>query len=286
LTSESGGEEEVRRSAMRKIEGTVLEAARALAANLPLFRAGEAPIAIPPNFKAVSREDLLGGPLWKSFVTCFRDVFGRGDIWGEGFICSRCDKVFPIEAPVARCECGGELVCFYPEEDLRRRFEAELEPPAFCTVMLSSRAEVEGFCLGFIGDIDRLCRYVVSDKHVRESETAVRSALNGLGRFLFFDETGILKSSRAGVPPLVYLSRMAFEKGDQEGVSAAVTWTTRKSPVYKICHSFGFVDFLETGNGIIFMLSEDFIPALKVMQNKSSSECAKILVRMLRLCPE
>lgn len=272
---------------MRKMEGTVLDNMRVLAADLPLFRGGDAPMAIPQNFKAVSKEELLtkGGPFWGSFVDCFRDVFGRGDIWGEGFTCSRCNRVFPIEACPATCECGGKLIDFYPEGMLRGRFEVELEPPAFCTLMLSANTKVDGFCLGFIGGIDRLLRYIASDKHVRGEEEAVINALVGTcSRFLFFDETGILHTSRAGIPPLVYLSRMAFEKGDQEGVSAAVTWTTRKSPVYKICHSFGFVDFLETASGIVFMLLEDFIPALKVMQNKSSLECAKVLVRMLRLC--
>lgn len=266
---------------------SVMNYLREISRDLPLFCNGESPMAMPSNFRTVSRDDLLRGEaLRKSFIACFRDVFGRGDIWGEGFICSQCGKVLPIEESSRKCSCGGKLVDFYSEEQLCDRLTNELEPPAFCTLMLSApnSAEVAGFSMGFIGDVDRLSRYIASDKHVCGVENAVKNALGNCGRVLFFDETGIRRESRAGASSLVSLTRAAFEKGNQEQVVSSLTWTARKSPIYKICLALGFVDVLETDNGIVFLFLEDFIPALKVMQNKSSLQCAKVLVRLSRLC--
>jgi hypothetical protein len=148
---------------------------------------------------------------------------------------------------------------------------------------LSDNAEVVGFCLGFIGDTDRLSRYIASDKHVCGAEIAVKKALGNCGNILFFDETGIRRESRLGMSPVISLTRPAFEKGNQEGVTSALTWTARKSPIYKICRALGFVDILETENEIVFLFLEDFIPILKVMQNKSLLGFAKVLARMHQL---
>lgn len=257
-----------------------------ISAGLPLFCDGNSPMPIPSNFKKVSRDELLQNEvLWNSFVVCFRDVFGRSDIWGEGFICPKCGKVFPIEETDTKCGCGEKQSYFHSEEELRQRMTHELESPSFCTLLLSNpeSVEVAGFSLGFIGDTDRLARYIATDKHVCGSEEALKRALGNCGKILFFDETGIKRDSRFSASSVISLTRAAFEKGAQEGAISSVTWTARKSPIYRICRSIGFEDVLETETGIVFLFLEDFIPALKLMQNKSPLECAKILVRMSRL---
>ena len=254
--------------------------------DLPLFIDGNAPVAMLPNFRSVSREELLQDEvLWKSFVNCFRDVFGRADIWGEGFICSKCGKVFPIEEPASVCNCGGKLDYFHSEDELRQRLTIELAPPAFCTLMLSPTnvTEVLGFSLGFIGDTERLSKYIASDKHVCGSEDAVVKALGNCKKLMFFDETGIRYKNRSGVRLLAFLTRAAFERGVQEGINTSLTWTVRKSPIYKVCRALGYVDIFETKTGIVFLLLDDFIPFLKVMQNKPPMESARVLVQMFRL---
>ena len=253
---------------------------------LPLFTNEDSPIEIPPNFMRLTREHLLGdATLWKGFVSCFQAVFGSKDTWGEGFVCDECGKVLPIEETARRCACGGNLLDFHGERQLRRRMERELEPPSVCTLLLSENPlhEVVGFCLGFIGGAERLSQYIASDGHVRGYEDAVAEALGDRGDILFFDETGIRRDSGVGFSPVVLLTRLAFERACQEGVAAVLTWTARKSPMYRICRALGFCEVLETDRGIAFLFLEDFVPALKVMQNKSPRESARILAHLSRM---
>ena len=249
---------------------------------LSIFTDGQsAPIEVPGNYKNLDGESLLNDEhTLKSLASCYQEVFGSSDIWGEGWRCSSCGRVFARDRKSSNCDCGHVLDDYYPIANLCQRIVKELDQKSFCTVMLSDN-DVAGFCWGTIGNQEKVSQRISANSHVSKFSEAVKKLLPSEG-IIYFDELGIRKDSRAGLGPINFLTRLAFERGYLEGVNTALFWTARKSPIYRICRSFGFVDIYEE-DGIVFLLLEDIVPVLKVMQNKTPAESAFLLAHGCRL---
>ncbi len=263
-----------------------------LAEGLRVWPSDQAPVPMPDNYKEVSGADLKENPTrMDSLLDCYQAVFGSGDIWGEGAVCQKCGKVVSLEQGQSStsCECGGEYKPFFPDEELKARIFQELDEQEykspFCMVMENpeKREEVVGFCWGLIDTPAKIAQRIGKNRYQNDDVAGelvrgeLESRFDADEEVLFIDELGVRKDARGGLGPVVFLTRMGFEKAHEAGVKKVLFWTARKSPIYKICRHSGYEDFFETPDGLVFLDLEDLTPFLTMIQNKSLMEDAVIL---------
>ena len=275
----------------------IMESCIHLAKSYRLFTEKDAPVRVPSNFIFVGSSELQqNNILFDSLISCYRNVFGSEDIWGEGARCNRCKKLISLESyhdlcksGKNTCDCGhGYFELVFQDKELKERIIRELDPinysATFCILMLQDAPNnVVGFSWGAFDWPDRIAERIVMNRFNRTAEEAdyIRQAINngpfGKKRIHFFDELGVFKSARGGLIPVISLTRLAFEKAVKIGVTSCLFWTSRKSPIYNICKLVGFDDLFETADGIVFIYLEDTIPLLTLFQNVDPKDFPSIL---------
>ena len=274
-----------------KMNNKALESFELASVGLTLFESNP-PIKMPDNFQIIDRDFLESdnGAL-NSLIKCYQEVFGSEDVWSEGAVCSKCGSIISFEKYKSsdKCRCGGEYAPYYKEKDLKEGILKDLDrkkyPSSFCTVMkdVENKEDVSGFCWGFVGTKEEISDRVMENPHVNDPR--IKEALMSIGeneKITYFDELGIKKSNRSGLGPVVFLTRSGFETGCRNQSQSALFWTSRKSPIYTICRALGFDDLFDTQNGLTFLYTKNFIPFLKVMQNKSVMRMTADLGRGLK----
>jgi len=281
-------------------ENMVLDFFREKVRGLQIFHLNEAPVKIPENYQEVSIDDLKNNSkMFDSLVRCYQEVFGSSDIWGEGKICVKCGKIMPLDHAFEKCDCGGNLENFYPDESLKKRIIHELTEvipnSSFCVVMksLEDDNKINGFCWGAIGNVQNITKRIVDNRYNGDSlqfknlhQLLVdRLSLKSLDeRVLFIDELGVVKADRRqGMAPVIYLTRIGFEHGNDNNVQKTLMWTHKKSPIYKICLASGYQEIFATEDGIVYLYLKDLRPTLTLLQNKTFREYAVIMGNALNL---
>lgn len=288
-------------------ENKVTDYFKSLVEKLPGIHDPEKIISLPESLKTLTLEQLLSDKhLFDSLVNCYQEVFGSEDIWGEGFICEKCGKIIPIEKDQTKCDCGGNLKRFYPIDELKKQIIEILtdteQRSSFCTIIENKSQQetqekkIDGFSWGVVDSIDHILKEIIEKRYqgdpskLKEIFDLMKEKLpfvNLEEKILYIAELGVRKEARHhGMESIISLTRFGFERGQENGAKSALMWTSKKSPIYKICLACGFQEIFEIKedeDSLVFLYLENFEPMLTLMQHKNAREGEVILAKSFRL---
>jgi hypothetical protein len=286
----------------------VLDYFRRLVESLPINNGSENKTEqAPTNLRIVTIDQLKSNPeLFDALIDCYQDVFGSSDIWGEGFVCEKCGKVMPLDQEQAKCDCGGELKKFYPGDELKnkiiRGLNNEDQRTPFCTIIenpsqeIGTKKRIDGFCWGSVDTLGNVVREIVENRYhgnqdkLKEIFDLFRGETSPIDleeKILYIAELGVRQEARHhGMTSVINLARAGFERGHEGNTKKSLMWTSKKSPVYKICLACGFQEIFNIKEGdeeLVFLYLEDLEPILTLMKNKTIRESELILAKASRI---
>lgn len=229
---------------------------RAATWRLPLYQPGRAPIRIPDRFK-FSHEP-PSGPALDSLVLAYQRVFREASYWAEE----------------------------WPYEKVVEKLRPEVgRPSSFLVTMEKSGGSVVGFAWGEeirAADLPNRISQALGKSADELRDLTAALAKKGITHVLYADEFGILNEARSGIEPVRGLLQPWLEWGwFNFGVTSALFWTTPASPINRLALYMGFEPVfwtqIEDGKEIVFLLNRDFKPLLKICQNISERQVARLM---------
>jgi ribosomal protein S18 acetylase RimI-like enzyme len=135
-----------------------------------------------------------------SLIQCYRDVFA-GEPWNEWKLCPACQRQYGIgQTKGEACQCGSQLIDFWPPEQVRRDLEAELTTDSTCWVAFNGSEEVIGFTWGYLATPEGIATKVAFPGVAQ----AIREFAEQ-GPFAYIDEIGVSsRFRRQGVAKQLY----------------------------------------------------------------------------------
>jgi len=226
-------------------------------------------------------------------MNTYRDIYGSPP-WNEGAYCNKegWGKRISLQEYRERlkinnlhCDCGGYFTPCYPDEEVGRILNEELEnkDQKPFGVIIKKGEKVIGFVFAGIIIRKHLINKVVKTRSEGDKKRDTR-LLEGLelilekgkiDKILYCYEIGIKKEERKGITPLSLLIKGLLVYGENNNVFSGLFWTDKKNAIYKIAILAGFLpvysipDF-RTGERIFFLLNIDFkkiLYNLKIFKN-------------------
>lgn len=254
-------------------------------------------IPIPERYQVTTFDELVKKPeLLDSLIQCYQNVFGGGDIWGEGAACSKCGKVIDIDEYVARvnkgdlncgCEGGGKFKQLYTREIILNRLITQAstlctESPFLSLMSDTGLESIVGFSWGSKVNHNELARRILLSRYSRNSnpgyiecqKIVTKMKSKGVSCTMYCDEVGVMKSQRSGMEPVFILCRYALENADRAGANSVSLWTEEKSPMFIITQLAGFEVIEKADDGTCFLLLDDIGPLLTLFQRCTSEEAS------------
>ena len=261
-------------------------------------------IQVPSEFRVFTLNELRDAELLTELMKTYQHIFGDADAWNEGAFCDIEGRKKTISLKEynerqnqgnVRCECGGLFYPCHPAERLEKRFSEELADPNSILILMQGNDEfkVAGFLWGTVSKFAKIEKRILKARYpddieqgaIELKELRVRLDEKGLlnSDFLYGDEMGVLRQFRGGgIKPVLYLTRLFGEHGQNWNTNKAIFWTSKKSPLYQIMITYGFEPLYIDSNGLEFLLHPDFDSLAKVMKNLNEENFRRTLVMVRR----
>jgi len=258
----------------------------------------EIPVKMPTNFITVNKDFFLKNPeLLKSLIQCYKQNFGRSDVWGEGYKCLKCGRVLSLEYVQKYTKCnfcnGNKLKEIHSDKDLTERILHEADDKAFPRPFLlvhdpKNNKRLVGFMWGIVASLSQIQKEIVSMRYLDEQDIG-NAVMHALEHALFTHgidfQSKIFYVAEAGIDPefrgahhggyMFYLSRGVLEYVYANGGAECILyWTNNLSSVLEWGRHSSFELIMEaSGKPVLYyLLNKRPRDMLAIYQNLSLPE--------------
>lgn len=204
------------------------------------------------SFESIPKKTL------KEIIRLYQEIFGsidnNGGSWGEGAYCNKEGRSKTITLQeykrllknnsTAKCSCGGNYVCFYPNEKVEEELNNVFRGGRGIVSILKKNNDIIGFSWGG-------CLNLKDTKYKLEKNQDIFIPASELKNENFiFEELAVKSSERVGIEPIYRLVFSIIDYAVGNKINELFFRTSRKVSIYSLGKKIGAKDISTSKNDI------------------------------------